>query len=169
MTAPADLSARATASVEPTGIVDLLTTTVPGRSTGSDLPRDTFDDGEVGGAALGLRRLHADEHELGAGRRLLRADDEAQPPRLQAFEDERGQALLEDRHLTFRQPAHPRFVEVGADDVMAQVREARRGRDPHVPRTDHRDVTHRAPPKPTCVNKRGIAPQLTQVRGARAS
>ena len=35
VTAPADLSARATASVEPTGIVDLLTTTVPGRSTGA--------------------------------------------------------------------------------------------------------------------------------------
>ncbi len=131
--------------MEPTGIVDLLTTTVPGRSTGA-ISRATPSTKERSAAPSSrLRRLHAEEDELGVARGRRRADDEAEPPGAQALGDERGQPLLEDRDLTLREGADAGVVDVGAHDVVPEVREARRGGEPDVPGTDDRDLAHACP------------------------
>ena len=95
-----------------------------------DLPRDAFDDGEIGGAGVRLRRLHADEHELGAAPPPLAAPttNAAGPTR-----SLRGRARARPSSRIGTSPfdsARTRvLVDVGAHDVVAQVGEARRGRD----------------------------------------
>ena len=79
--APASPSMRCTMRVEPTGIVDLLITTVPGREHRRDLARHGVDEREVGRAVVALGRRHAEEHELGVARRVRRAEHEPQPAR----------------------------------------------------------------------------------------
>ena len=56
---------RSTTRVEPTGTVDLLTMTVPGRQERADLGGHRLDVGEVGRAVVALGGRHAQEHELG--------------------------------------------------------------------------------------------------------
>ena len=112
-----------------------------------DLVDDRFHRREVGGPGLRLRRLHAEEHELRGAHGCGGADHEAEPVRGQALGDERGEPLLEDRHLTLRQRAHALLIEVGARDRVPQPREARRGREPDVPGADDRDVAHAPTPR----------------------
>ena len=100
---PASLSSRSTSAVEPTGTVDLLTTTEPGRSTGAISRSGVLDEREVGRAVVALGRRHAEEHELGPEPRSPR------PRRTEAaggqpLGDELGEALLEDGHLALLKP-----------------------------------------------------------------
>ena len=78
--APASARIRWTSRVEPTGTVDLLTTTVPAAQHRRDLAGDVLDEREVGRAVVALRRLHAEEHELGDRRgRVAAPTTNAQP------------------------------------------------------------------------------------------
>ena len=80
VTVPADLSARGNRVGRADRHRRLVHHDGSGPQHRRDVTGDTFDDGEVGRAVLGLRGLHADEDELRVARRLLRADDEPQPP-----------------------------------------------------------------------------------------
>ena len=55
---------------------------------------------------------------------------------------QRGQAVLEDRHLALAQAGDPLGVDVGADDVVAEMREAGGRGEPDVARADDGD-SHR--------------------------
>ena len=117
-----------------------------GLQHGRDLPGDGLHRREVGGAGLGLGGLHAEEHELGVAGRLGGTDDELQAPGSEALADQRREPLLQDRHLALRQRADPVGVEIGAGDVVAEVGEAGRRGQPHVPRADDRDIAHACAP-----------------------
>ena len=49
------------------------------------------------------------------------------------------QAGLEDRGLTFVEPGNPLRVQVGAHDIVPQMRETRGSRQPHISRPDDRN------------------------------
>ena len=133
---------RCTRRVDPTGIVDLFTTTLPGTEHRRDLAGDRLDEREVGRAVVALGGRDAEEHELGGRRRGRRADHEAQAAGVEALGDELGEAVLHDRDLALREPVDPVLVDVGADDGVAEVREARAGGEPDVAGADDRDAAH---------------------------
>src|SRR4029450_5854762 len=56
--------------------------------------------------------------------------------------DQRVEARLHDRHLAPLQLGDPGLVDVGTYDVVSQVGEARRGRQPDVARPDDGDLRH---------------------------
>ena len=74
-------------------------------------------------------------------------DDERQPLRREALRDERGQAVLEDRHLALAQPGDPLGVDVGAHDLVTEMGEAGRGGEPDVAGPDDRDRSSRLRPR----------------------
>ena len=71
---------------------------------------------------------------------LRRADHELQAARPEAFGDELREPRFQDRHLALAQPGDSFRVEIGADDVVAQMSEAGRRREPDVSRADDRDL-----------------------------
>src|SRR5207253_9761236 len=78
----------------------------------------------------------------------------------EAFLDQLGQTELENRHLALLQAGDPLGVDIGTDDVMTEVREARGSGEPDVSRPDDRD-SHRTPrPRPD---------MRTKSRGRRAA
>ena len=138
--APASESTRCTNLVEPTGTVDLLTTTVPGRSTGA-ISRATASTNDRSAAPSAPCGVCTQRNTMSASRAAAcRAGDEPQPVRGQPGADQLGQTLLEDRHLALVQAGDAFLVDVGADDVVTEVREARGGGESDVPRADDCDV-----------------------------
>ena len=107
---------------------------------GRDLARDGLDEGEVRGPVGPLRRLHTEEHDVGVGRGLGRARDEPEAVRGQTFGDQLGQPLLEDRYLALVEAGDAFLVDVGARDVVAEVRKAGCRGEADVPRADDCDV-----------------------------
>ena len=119
---------RCTNRVEPTGTVDLLMTTAPGRSTGaiSRATASTYDMSAAPSSPSGVG-THRNTKSASRGR-VRRADDELEPPARDAGGDELGQPVLEDRHLALAQPRDAIGVDVGARHVVAEVGQAGRGR-----------------------------------------
>ena len=122
-----------------------------GGQQGGDLPGGGLDVAEVGGTVAALGGGHAQVVELALGDGLGGAEHEAQPTGLQALAHQLLEAGLEDGDLPPRQPLHLLGDDVGADHVVAQMGEARTGRETDVPGPDDRDVGHvvALPPGPT--------------------
>ena len=74
-----------TAPAEPTGTVDLVTTTAPGLRWGADLSRRLLDEPEIGRAVGALRRRDAEKTNSAPADASARIGREPQPPRLQPF------------------------------------------------------------------------------------
>src|SRR5207245_2261316 len=89
-----------------------------------------------------LRSRHAQVAELAVlgGGRL--AQYERQAPPVEARPHELVEAGFPDGHLAPRQPVDPLGDDVGARDLMAQVGEAGRRRQPDVARAEDRNPTH---------------------------
>ena len=143
--APDSDSTRCTKRVEPTGTVDLLITTAPGRSTGAISRRDRFDERHVRRTVLAERRRDAQEDELGVVRRGRGANHELQAAACEAGLDELGQAVLEDRDLPLAEAGDAIGVDVSAGHVVTEVRQARGCRESDVAGTHHGDVHRLAP------------------------
>ena len=123
--------------MEPTGIVDLFTMTVPGCSTGA-ISRTTSSTTERSAPPRSPKGVGTQRNTNSASRSHVRgADDEAEPTGVEAFHHQLAEPGLENRHIALLEPAHPCFVDVGAHDVVSEVREARRAREADVPRSDH--------------------------------
>ena len=115
----------------------MLTTSAPGLEHRSDLGGGGLDVPEVGPAVGALGRRHAQEHDVGVGRRGRGADLEPQPSGREALGDDVGQALLDDRDLAAAQPRDAVLVDVGAHDVVAEMGQAGTGGEADVADTDH--------------------------------
>ena len=128
--APDSERTRCTNRVEPTGTVDLLMTTVPGRSTGA-ISRATASTNDMSAApsspsGVGTHR----KMNSAIARRGRRTDDELEAPARDAgLGDELGQSVLEDRDLTLAQPSDAIGVDVGTRHVVTEVSQAGRGRE----------------------------------------
>ena len=133
----------ATSRVEPTGIVDLLTTTVPGAQHRRDLAGDVLDVRR----GRPRRRRPAASARTGTRTRPSRAalaapTTNAQPPAREALGDQlragppRGSAPRPSR------AGDPLRVDVGAGDRVAEVGQAGGRGEPDVPRADDRDLAH---------------------------
>ena len=106
-----------------------------------DLAGDALDERQVGRAVVALRRLHAEEHDRRRRRRRRpRRPRTAAGLRREPLGEQLGQAVLEDRHLALLQPGDPLGVDVGADHLVTEVREAGRRGQADVPRADDRDA-----------------------------
>ena len=114
----------------------------PRREHRRDLAGDVLDERKVGRSVVALRRGHAEEHELGDPRRVLRAEHEGEPARGETLGQDLRETVLEDRHLALREPIDPLGVDVRTGDPVPEVREADRGGQPDVPGADDGDVTH---------------------------
>ena len=132
-------STRSTTRVEPTGTVDLLTTTAPGAQDRPDLAGGGLDVRQIGAAVIVLRRWHAQEHDVGIGRRSGGTDDEPQATAGDGVGDDLVEPVLDDRDLPRLEPRHLVGVDVATDDVEPEMGEAGSGREPHVARSDHRN------------------------------
>ena len=107
--------------MEPTGIVDLLTTTVPARSTGA-ISWITASTAARSAAPVSDCGVCTQRNTNSAARAALVAPTTNRNRRgAQAFGHQRGQALFEDRHLALRQRAHALLVEVGAGDRVPEA------------------------------------------------
>ena len=141
-TAPEARRSRPTCPLEPTGIVDLFTSTAPAGRTRRELVHDGLDDGQVGVAVGALGGRDAQEDELGVGRGRRGADDEAQPAGGEPFGDELGEALLEHVDVALREASDLVGVDVSDDDLVAEVGQARARRQPDVAGADDADAAH---------------------------
>ena len=107
-----------------------------------DLARGLLDVGEVGRAVRALGRGHAEVGELAVGDGVRGAEHELEPTVLQPFPHEVVEPGLEDRDLPPLEALHLAGVHVGADHVVADVREAGAGGESHVSGTDDSDLAH---------------------------
>ena len=71
--------------------------------------------------------------------RHLCADDERQPLRGETLGDERGKAVLENRHLTLAQAGDPLGVDVGTHDLVPEMGQAGRSGQADITGSHHRD------------------------------
>ena len=113
-------STRSTTLVEPTGTVDLLTTTAPSLEVVADLGRRRLEVAQVGRAVDALGRGHAEVDELGVGHRGDGAEHEVQPARAQPVGDEVLETGLDDRDLAAVQSLDLLGDDVGTDDVVTR-------------------------------------------------
>ena len=132
-------TARSTTRVEPTGTVDLLTMIEPGRKRRADLGGRRLDVAEIGRAVVALRRRHAQEHDVGAGRRGGGAEHELEPAGGPGGRDDLGQPLLDDGDLTPVEQVDLVGVDVGADHVVTELRQTGTRRETDVAGPDDRD------------------------------
>ncbi len=103
-----------------------------------DLARGGVDIGEIGMAvAAPRRRADRDEHRIGLRDRRLQVGGEAEPPGLDVAGDQRIEARLEDRNLAPLQRVDLAGVLVDAGDVVAEIRKAGAGDQPHIARANH--------------------------------
>ena len=91
-------------AAEPTGTVDLLTTSAPGSQHRGDLGAGGLEGPEVGASVGALRGLDAQEHEVGVGSGARGTDHEREPARRQSLRHQLGEARLDDRDLTALEP-----------------------------------------------------------------
>src|SRR5881227_3682311 len=92
------------------------------------------------------RRAHGDEHRVGSGHRRLEIAREAQPSGCHVAGNEMVEPGLVDRHLAARQALDLRGILIDAGDLDAELREARPGNQPDIPRPDHRYAHERELP-----------------------
>ena len=107
-----------------------------------DLAGGVLDVGQVGRAVGALRRGHAEVGELAVGDGVLGAEHELEPTVVQPFPHEVVEPGLEDRDLAALEALDLVGVDVGADDVVADVGEAGAGGEPDVPGADDSDLAH---------------------------
>ena len=136
-------STRSTTRAEPTGTVDLLTTTLSYGSAGRDLRGRRLDVGQVGAAVVALRAsARRGRRSRSPSTALAAPRTNAQAARAQALVDEPVEAVLDDRDLARGEPGDLVGVDVGADDLVAEVGEAGAGGQPDVARADDGDPRH---------------------------
>ena len=121
---------------EPTGTVDLLTTMAPGSRMRRDLLGRRLDVGQVGRAVGALGRRHAQEDELRPRHRLDRRVGEGEVAGRHAVGHQLVEPGLHDRHAAGAQRRQPGRLALGQHDVVAEVRQRRRGRQAHVAGAD---------------------------------
>ena len=143
-------SCRATSRVEPTGIVDLLTTTAPGAEHRGDLAAtaSTAERSAAPVADCGVgtqRNTNSACAAAVAAPTTKRSRPAARPSATSA-----GRPSSRIGTSPFERARDAFLVEVGAGDRVPEVRQARGGGEPHVPRPDDRDVTH-VPLRSICV------------------
>ncbi len=143
----------------------------PAAQHGCDLACDVLDERQVCGPVVALRGRHAEEHELGDARRVLRTDDELQPLGREALVEQRLQTVLEDGDLTLRQGGDPAGVDVGTRDPVSEMGQAGCRGQPDVAGSDDRNITHRSflfpcPRRPDLfVSTRARSPQTRDIPG----
>ena len=109
-----------------------------------DLARGGIDIGQVGVAvAAPRRRADRNEHRIGLGDRRGQIGREIEPAGLHVGGDQRIEAGLEDRDFAAAQRRDLVAILVDAGDVVAEIRKAGAGHQPHIARADHGD-THLA-------------------------
>ena len=130
---------RSTRSVEPTGTVDLLTTTAPCSRCGRDLDGHGLEEAHVGGAVGALGGGDAQEDEVGARARPRwpRARTCSRPESSPPIEDV-AEALLDDGGLAARQLLHLGRVRLATGHLVPEMGEDDRRGEPDVPGPDHR-------------------------------
>ena len=105
---------------------------------GGDLARGGVDIAKIGMAiAAPRRRADRDEHRIGFGDRRGQIGGEIQPPGLDVGGDQRVEPGLEDRDLAAVQGCDLAGILVHAGDVVAEIRKAGAGHQPHIARADH--------------------------------
>ena len=106
--------------VEPTGIVDLLITTVPGRSTGA-ISRATVSTNERSAEPSSPWGVGTHRNTNAAMLAAFGAPSTNRSRRdAEALGEQLGQAVLEDRDLALVEPVDAVGVDVGAHDVVAR-------------------------------------------------
>jgi hypothetical protein len=116
----------------------------------ADLPRRRQDVLDVGRAVLAWRRADGDELDAAVPRRLGGVGREAQPPGGGIADDELRETGLVDRDPALAESRDLLRVDVEADDVVAEVGEARAGDQADVAGADDADL-HR------CFSSDGLA------------
>ena len=101
---------------------------------GDDLAHDALDARQVGVARRRGRRVDGDEQHAGALAELVVGGREREP--LASVGHELFEAGLVDRHATVAQGRDLGLVDVEADDLMAEVSDAHRRHQAHVPDSD---------------------------------
>ena len=110
------------------------------RTRGPQQPRDRDLDVDRGERAIRTgRRAHADEAEAGVGGGI-ELGGEGQRAAGQGDGQRLGQARLEDGRSPVRQAGNPPGVVIGDGDPMAEAREADRGDQTDVARTEQEQV-----------------------------
>ena len=148
----------------PTGTVDLVTTTVPGRMNLRKLAHRVEDEGEIGvPVAAPGRRADRDEHGLGILDRALQIGRECQPPALGIGLDQPFQPRLPDRHQARIQAIDLRRILVDARHAVTEIRKAGARDEPHITGPDHRDahacsLVFGSPLAALCEPEQGIQP-----------
>ena len=105
---------------------------------GGDLARRGVDVGQIGmTVAAPRRRADRDEHRIGLGDRGGKIGGEIQPAGLHIGRHQRIEAGLENRDLAAAQAGDLVAVLVHAGDLVAEIREAGAGHQPHIARADH--------------------------------
>src|SRR5262249_17723910 len=84
----------------------------------------------------------AHESELGSLQALDIVEREAQAARLDVLNDDFFEAGLVDRQLSTAEPLDFARINIDADDLVAELREARGGDQPYVIGADNCDVGH---------------------------
>ena len=137
----------APARVEPTGIVDLLITTVPGRSTGAISRATVLDEREVGRAvvapaASGRRGTRTRRCSPRSARRRRTSAGGTRGPRRRSA----GSPSSRIGISPLDSAADPFRVDVGARHPVAEVGQAGRRGQPDVAGADDRNITHGSDP-----------------------
>ena len=105
---------------------------------GGDLARGGVDVGQIGMAvAAPRRRADRDEHRIGLGDRRRQIGGEVEPPGLDVGGHQRVEPGLEDRDLAAVQRRDLVGVLVDAGDLVAEIRKAGAGHQPHIARANH--------------------------------
>ena len=103
-----------------------------------DLARGGVDVAEIGMAvAAPRRRADRDEHRIGLGDRRGQVGGEIEPLGLDVGGDQRIEPGLEDRDLAATQRCDLVGILVDAGDLVAEIRKAGAGNQPHIARANH--------------------------------
>jgi hypothetical protein len=99
------------------------------------------------GAAVGQGRCpDGDEDHVGFGDGFLEIGHEMEPSAPDVARDDMIESRLVDRNLPFLEPVDAPGVDIDAEHVVAEVRQARAGNQAHIAGTDHAYLDHISPP-----------------------
>ncbi len=127
------------------------------RQDRADLGRCGLEIGKVGRPIGALRRGNTQVVELSVLRGLGGADHKPELARPEALVDQPVEALFHDRDLTGAETRYLRFIDVGTDDVVAQMGEAGPRGQSDITGTNNGDRGHQHPPLQGCVVQRDLA------------